>query len=210
MIIATPVRMVAEKAEPTSDEEWAARIVRGDRAALVELVHRYHERVTRLARRLLNRADVDDVAQETYVAVLENVHRFRGECQFATWLTRIVINQCRMRQRWSRRFWNWWLAFAQERGLALNVTEHNPHPMSTVQPAFCSGTLAHDAGDLQRALAQLPTADREVLVLRYFEAQPVIAIADILGLTRGAVDTRLNRARGRLKTLLTKRNEDMS
>ena len=67
----------------------------GNRAAFEELVHRYDRDVLRLALNLMKRPeDARDVYQEAFLKVYRNLHRFRFECSFYTWLYRIVINVC--------------------------------------------------------------------------------------------------------------------
>ena len=63
----------------------------GNRAAFEELVHRYDRDVLRLALNLMKRTeDARDVYQEAFLKVYRNLHRFRFECSFYTWLYRIV------------------------------------------------------------------------------------------------------------------------
>jgi len=77
----------------------------GDRAAFEELVRRYDRDVLRLALNLMKRPeDARDVYQEAFLKVYRNLHRFRFECSFYTWLYRIVTNVCldQLRRRQSR------------------------------------------------------------------------------------------------------------
>ena len=78
----------------------------GDRLAFEELVHRYDREVLRLALNLVHRAeDARDIYQESFMRVYKNLHRFRFECSFYTWLYRIVTNVAldHLRRRTSRR-----------------------------------------------------------------------------------------------------------
>src|ERR1700759_3241235 len=77
----------------------------GNRAAFEELVHRYDRDVLRLALNLMKRPeDARDVYQEAFLKVYRNLHRFRFECSFYTWLYRIVTNVCldHLRRRQAR------------------------------------------------------------------------------------------------------------
>src|SRR5580698_5961373 len=77
----------------------------GNRAAFEVLVHRYDRDVLRLALNLMKRTeDARDVYQEAFLKVYRNLHRFRFECSFYTWLYRIVTNVCldHLRRRKSR------------------------------------------------------------------------------------------------------------
>ena len=73
---------------------------RDDVSAFGGLIAEHERCVAGLAYRLLGwRADVEDVVQDVFVAALENLPRFRGECRLATWLYRITVNQCRRQRR---------------------------------------------------------------------------------------------------------------
>ena len=78
----------------------------GDRLAFEELVRRYDRDVLRLALNLVHRPEeARDVYQESFLRVYRNLHRFRFECSFYTWLYRIVTNVGldHLRRRTSRR-----------------------------------------------------------------------------------------------------------
>src|ERR1700751_4851451 len=77
----------------------------GSRAAFEELVRRFDREVLRLALNLMKRPeDARDVYQEAFLKVYRNLHRFRFECSFYTWLYRIVTNVCldHLRRRQAR------------------------------------------------------------------------------------------------------------
>jgi RNA polymerase sigma-70 factor (ECF subfamily) len=78
---------------------------RGDRDAFDELVHRYDQDVLRLALQITRRPeDAHDIYQEAFLKVYRNLDRFRFECNFYTWLYRVVTNVCldHLRRRSSR------------------------------------------------------------------------------------------------------------
>src|SRR3977135_652604 len=91
---------------PQLDERClVAEAQAGSRAAFEELVRRYDRDVLRLALNLMKRPeDARDVYQEAFLKVYRNLHRFRFECSFYTWLYRIVTNVCldHLRRRQAR------------------------------------------------------------------------------------------------------------
>src|SRR5262244_3475754 len=91
---------------PNLDERaLVAEAQAGNRAAFEELVRRYDRDVLRLALNLMKRPeDARDVYQEAFLKVYRNLHRFRFECSFYTWLYRIVTNVCldHLRRRQAR------------------------------------------------------------------------------------------------------------
>jgi RNA polymerase sigma-70 factor (ECF subfamily) len=160
----------------------------GDASAFTRLVEAHQDRVARLAFRLLGwSSDVGDVGQDVFVCVLQNARRFRGDSRFATWLTRIVINQCRTHQR--RRLLR--LRTYREWAARQRVRESKPRDVPD----------SHD--QVRAAVGKLPSKYREVIVLRYFEELSVREMSDLLRVSEGALQVRLTRARRRLKEQLT-------
>jgi RNA polymerase sigma factor (sigma-70 family) len=181
------------RGEDQEDNELVARFQAGDGTAFDRLVLGHQGRVVRLAYRLLGRPhEVDDVVQEVFLSVLENVKRFRGECRFSTWLTRIVVNKCRSHQRWRLRRLRLWLAACRRLGRLRLSSEEGPFsdPSSPANDAVC------------HAVNLLPAKYREAVVLRYFEDLSIAEIGQALGISAGAVDVRLTRARQKLKRML--------
>lgn len=79
-----------------SDADLVRRANGGDRRALDALVERYSARVSRLTAQILGDIeDARDAAQESLLKVSLRLRQFRGECQFSTWLHRLVVNTCR-------------------------------------------------------------------------------------------------------------------
>jgi RNA polymerase sigma-70 factor (ECF subfamily) len=161
-----------------------------------QVVEQQQAHVARLARRLLGwsaSGDVDDVVQDVFLAVLQNLPRFRGDSSAATWVTRITINACRSHRR--RRalraaLWDRWV-----RGAATS-RDVEPTP----------GERDETNRRVRQAVGGLPNRYREVVVLRYLEGLDVDEIAHVVGATRGAVEVRLHRAREMLRGAL----EDVS
>lgn len=152
-----------------------------------QLVADHQQRVARLCYRLLGwRQDVDDVAQEVFLAAFRAMAEYRGESSMSTWLTRIAVNACRSHVRKRVRLLR-----------LLGGARHSrePHPGRSAD---------HKLMDRERfarvraAIRKLPPKYREVVVLRYLEEMAVPEVSDVLGLSRNAVEVRLNRARKRL------------
>jgi len=159
------------------------------------LVHIHLDNVARLVHRLLGWPDaVEDVVQEVFLSVLKHLNGFRGDASVSTWLARITINKCReeTRRRWLRQAILW-------------RQMHQP-------PAQCSAVAraveTEQLGVVRQAVRRLPTALREVVVLRYLQEMPVGQICKALGLTESAVNVRLHRARAALKGLLVGISEE--
>ncbi len=189
--------------EPATDEVLAGLARDGDDGAFEELVNRNQERVYRLALRLTGSpADAEDVLQDTFLQVHRNLDGFRGDSRFTTWLYRVTTNAALMLLR------------ARNRRRTDSLDEH--------LPAFENGgRLAVEDGDyglaaradqlIERrqlgdriiaALEQLDDSYRTVFVLRDLEELSTEEVADLLGMTPGAVRQRLHRARLMLRGYL--------
>ncbi len=75
----------------------------GDRHAQRRLYDEFHERIFRLAVRMVGRCDAPDVLQQVFLQVFRNIHRFSGKSSFATWLYRLAVNECLQFRRRERR-----------------------------------------------------------------------------------------------------------
>jgi RNA polymerase sigma-70 factor (ECF subfamily) len=167
------------------------RLPRGERAALEQLISEHQPTVRRLMGRLTGWSpDTDDLVQDVFVRAIEHANAFRGDSRVATWLTRIAINVCRgyHRKRTMRRLlWRQW---------------------SVQRPAEAESDASQTAQDLDRAryvnqaVQRLRPGEREVIVLHYLEAMEIEQVAALLGISRGAVEVRLHRARKRLGEML--------
>ena len=115
-------------------------------------------------------AAAEDIAQEAFLAALRNLHRFDRRRPFGPWLHRIVVNRA---IDWSR-----------TRRLRA---ESELHEIAVEQPDHT------DAGPLAAAIAALPEEQRAVIVLRHLLGYTPGEIAELLGLPRGTVNSRLRR-----------------
>lgn len=157
---------------------------RGDSSAIAMLVAGSHEHVKRFASTLCSTPeDAEDAAQEALIILYRKIGTLRAASALASWMFRIVRNECIRRAR-----------------LALRK------PIS----AAVSETSAEDAAiarlELERivdAIAALPPDQRAVLVLRDIQGQSGAATADALGLSRAAMKSRLHRGRETLHAQLT-------
>jgi RNA polymerase sigma-70 factor (ECF subfamily) len=177
-----------------AESALARRLAAGDRSAFDQLVEHHAPGVSRLAYRLLGwtgrAADVEDVVQDVFVAVLRGMRKFDGRSSLSTWITAITVNRCRsLRRRLAARV----RAFA---GLLARSRE-SPH-----ESADQALGRADESERVRRAVRRLKLADREVIVLHYFEHADASQAAAILGVSKNAVEVRLHRARQRLKRIL--------
>jgi RNA polymerase sigma factor (sigma-70 family) len=168
-----------------SDELLVVRCQLGEREAFAELVRAWHDPVWIYVRRMLGSADVDDVAQEVWLAVLRGLPRLRQPDRFAPWLfaiaRRAVTN--RLRAEYAR---------AEVAG--------------DTEPAQADASDAVvDRAELVGGLAEVPVREREVLILFYLQDLSVETCAEICAIPVGTVKSRLSRGRGILREALSQK-----
>ena len=165
--------------EPT-DAELVAAINAGDVRAFEALYFRHRDWVLRLARRFtVDESDALDVLQETFVEVICNIDRFRGDADVGTWIKRIAINKCLMHVRSS------W------------VSRRSPE---VEEPAGEHRSAAvDDQMALERALDRVPDVARAVVWLHDVEGYTHAEIGRLMGRTTSFSKSQLARGHARLR-----------
>jgi len=201
MTLAAPLPMSAAAPLDEGDVALARRIAGGDIAAFEGLMRQHNRRLYRLARAMLrDDAEAEDALQEAYLAAHRAAGAFRGEARLATWLSRLVTNECLGRMRKRARREN---VFPMG---SLDAGEEAEAGMSDSPraPAGPDAALvrAQMRSLLERKLDALPDAFRSVFVLRAVEELNVEETAQCLGIPESTVRTRYFRARSLLREAL--------
>jgi RNA polymerase sigma-70 factor (ECF subfamily) len=174
-----------------SDEEAMRALQHGEDAALNRLMLRWQIPLRAfLYRSTQNEQDTLELAQETFVRIYQHRGRYRIGAKFSTWMFQIALNLARDHARRSRRRPTTSLDAAAEPS-----TERDPRR---------DATDAEAAAAVRAAIAQLPAELREVVLLAEFEDLPHAEIAAIVDATPKAVETRLYRAREKLRATLAR------
>ncbi len=168
----------------------------GDTRAFELLVVRYQARLVNYAAALTgDSGGAEDVAQEAFVRAWRGLGRFRGESSFKTWLYRIATNVARTHR--------------ERRGRQAQVVSRSLDDQAEALTAEEVPAAAADAETslvtretIDRALAELPEELRLALVLRDVEGLDYKEIASVTAAPIGTVESRIFRARRRLRTLL--------
>lgn len=184
--------------QPDPDRALVDAAAEGNRDAFGELVSRYQVRIVNFARAVTSEAgEADDLAQETFIRAYKAIGRFRGESTFRTWLYRIATNvvQSHLKSR-SRRWLSW---NRKERDPQRGDTSEASHEPA-VGATFEDAVVRRQAID--RALASLPPELRIAVTLCDIQGLEYSEIADALGIPIGTVESRIFRARQRLRPLL--------
>lgn len=164
----------------------------GRRECFAHLVERYQKLVYHIVQGILdNPADSEEILQESFLKALQHIGDFRGEAQFRTWLTRIAINEARMRFRKYRPKLHDSIDELPDDAMEMRPRElrdWQPNPEETLAEAELASLL-------EKAIRALPSIYREVLVFRDVEHLSNEETAHALGISLPAAKARLLRAR---------------
>jgi RNA polymerase sigma-70 factor (ECF subfamily) len=174
----------------------------GNRAAFEELVRRFDRDVLRLAMNLMKRPeDARDVYQEAFLKVYRNLHRFRFECSFYTWLYRIVTNVCldHLRRRQAR-------PEDQAPEIHLNRQDEGSRDFFEFQRELRPGLdperrlMGNEIRTrIAKAMERLSPRERVVFEMKHYQGLKLRAIGDALGTTEETVKNSLFRATRKLR-----------
>lgn len=197
-VVLLSVAVGAGGASGYADEQLVADFQRGDRRAFDTLVIRYQDRAFRFCLRYMgNREVAEEVAQEAFVRIYQNLHTFRGDSSFTSWFYRVVGNHCKNRVKSAARRKERYhdsidapRSDDDDRGMEL--PDRGPDPEDLL------GRRQRQSA-IETALAGLDPDDRALLILRELEQQSYEEIGAALELPLGTVKSRIFRARQALK-----------
>jgi len=173
----------------------------GDAHAFEELVRMYDQSVLRLALNLLRSPeDANDIYQEAFLRVFKNLHTFRFDCSFHTWLYRIVTNLCldALRKRKVRK----------EEAPVVETREGILDRMDTLEEERADGDpqrhlLSRELqAKIRDVLAGLTARERLVFEMRHYQGMRLRAIGDALGTSEEAAKNCLFRATQKMRAAL--------
>lgn len=185
-----------------TDQEVVRHAVIGREAAYRELISRYQRPVFSLIFRMVrDRELAEDLAQETFVKVLNAIDSYRPEYKFSSWIFKIANNVSidHLRRR-------------ELDTLSLDGSPHALTPEAIQASALQLGDRQETAleeleakelgGEIEIAIAALRPEYRSCILLRHVEGRPYEEIAAMLDLPLGTVKTYIHRARGELRQAL--------
>ncbi len=185
-----------------TDQVVIERAVRGHEYAFRELIRRYQRPVFSLIYRMVrDRELAEDLAQETFVKVLNALDRYRPEYKFSSWIFKIAnntaIDHLRRKELDTLSLEGGPDATTPDRQSAttLQIGDRSESPLQELE--------ARELGSaIERAIGKLRPEYRSCILLREVEGRPYDEIADILELPLGTVKTYIHRARAELKAML--------
>lgn len=183
--------------DSNSDEALVQQARNGDFDAFEKLFERHRTLVYRFAYQVVGRRDdAEDIVQDVFVKAYQNLHRYRDEAKFTTWLLRITTNLSTDRVRMSQRRH----ALEQqeaEGALAwmMNSVPEDANPVENLE-------RERRAQLLRQAIEELPEHHRQVIVMRDLQELEYSDMAALLNTTVGGAKLRVLRARRALRDKL--------
>jgi RNA polymerase sigma factor (sigma-70 family) len=173
-----------------NDSELISQIINGNRNAFTFFVNRYQKLVVHIAGRIIQRKDeLEDVCQEIFIKVYQNLGKYRNECKLSTWIATIAyntsINYLRKHKKWDE--------VNPDDSVALrNLTDFKSENYETTDLHLY----------IRNQIELLPVHYRTVLTLFHLEEFSYQEIEQITGMPEGTVKSYLFRAKALLREKL--------
>jgi len=196
---------VADSTSQSYEAKLVEKLSSGDSAAMEEFYNIYRSRLYTLVLEQVDRdhAVAEDLVQETFLAALGSLDKFRGDSQLYTWLRSIALHKINDFYRRKSR---------------------EPKPQESPPDFDAMKQLEQTGGDepapltvmeseeirqsVHQALVDLPQDYQEVLVLKYLEEMPVLEISQVMGRSPKSIEGLLARARKAMRDNLVENNHE--
>ncbi len=159
-------------------------------SAFHELIKKYQERVYwHIRKMVISHEDADDLTQEVFIKVYNNLEKFQAEAQLFTWIYRIATNESlNFLRKKRKRFW-----------VPIHDVEKDLSEKLKAELHTDGNEIEYK---LQQALLQLPEKQRLVFNMKYFDELKYEQISEILGTSVGALKSSYHHAVKKLENLL--------
>jgi len=176
-----------------TDELLVEQVKKGNIKAFRDLVKRYERYILNLVYRTIGDTnEAEDIAQEVFIKVYKSIRSFKGESKFSTWISKITVNLCMDKLR------------EKVKNKEKNIGEEAWNLFS--QPESFNPEIMAERHELQetikKAIESLPDELRVVFALRELESFSYNEIGEMLSIPIGTVESRLYRARMKLRAYL--------
>ena len=181
------------------DELLLRRAQKGDPEAFEQLMAPLEQLVWRVCWHYTgNREAAEDCGQEAMIRIWRNLERYRGECALESWVYRIAANCCM----------DWLRKKKRDKSVSMEPLQEQGFDPADSAPGTEEQAVARDEHErLREAIAVLPEDQREALIMTQLEKIPYEEAARRTGVSEGTVKSRVNRAKARLREILSEERE---
>jgi RNA polymerase sigma-70 factor, ECF subfamily len=185
-----------KKVKELSDEKIVQAVRKGNKELFRELVKRYQKKLSIYLYHLVrNREETEDILQNVFIKVYDNLTKFNARKKFSSWIYRIAHNEAVniIKRKNRKKFISWEDITIKGDTLDLKAKEKSP---------LDNWIEKELKGEMQEALGMLPEQYREVLILRYFLGKSYDEISEIIRKPVNTVGTLINRAKKRMLVII--------
>ena len=181
------------------DELLLRKAQRGDSEAFEQLITPLEQLIWRICWHYTgNRESAEDCGQETMIRIWRSLDSYRGDCALESWVYRIAANCCMDYLRKKKR----------DKSVSMEPMREQGFDPADPSPGTEEQVVAADEQKrLREAITQLPEDQREALIMTQLEKVSYEEAAKLLGVSEGTIKSRVNRAKARLKEILSGERE---
>ena len=184
---------------PNKEDILLKRVQKGDLKAFEKIVELYQDKVYGIVYHMLkNKEEAEDIAQEVFIKVYQNMNQFQGKSSFYTWIYRITVNLCFDTLKKDRK-----MIYLDEK----RKTENGEIMVEIPSEEKCQEEL-YEERELQqkirKCIDKLEPNQKLMIVLRDIQELSYEEISNVTNQKMGTVKSQINRARLKLKDLLEK------
>lgn len=187
------LKVRGDEREGLRERELVKAFLEGDMRSFDSLVTRYRDMIFNLCYNIMGDYDeAGDCAQDVFIKMYRNLHRFEFRSSLSTWLYAIAVNTCR--NRLSSSYMRRVIPYGDS-GMAGSVHRETDDPAVRFE-------ASEEESAVRSAVSKLPEEERILVVLRDFEGRDYGEISAITGVKEGTIKSRMSRARHRLRGFL--------
>jgi len=179
------------------EQELIASLKTGNEIAFKELVNLFKDRIYNTSLGFVqNEEDAEEITQDVFIKVFENINGFRGDAKLSTWLYRIAVTESLefLRKKKRKKRTGVLMSFFSKKESEWRQTDFN-HPGVATENKETATVLF-------KAIRQLPEQQQTTFLLQKTENLSQTEIADVMNTSIGAVESLLQRAKANLRKLL--------
>jgi RNA polymerase sigma-70 factor (ECF subfamily) len=172
----------------TKDQLYMDKVIKGDTNAFVHLVDAYKNMVFSLAFKMTkNREEAEEVSQDTFIKAFKNLHKFKGDSKFSTWLYRIAHHACLDAIKKNKNHNN----SSEINDITFNQIKAVDHILEGIE-------RKERAKIMDSCLLKLPEEERAIVWMFYYDELSLKEIMEVTSLSEANLKVKLHRARKKL------------
>lgn|SRR5699024_8346650 len=179
-----------------TEKQRIREIIKGDTSAFGYFVETYQDMAVSIAFRVCeNKAEAEDIAQNSFVKAFRNLHTFKKRSKFSTWFYRIVYNTA--------------ISEVRKSVHKTEFVDYKHTHLKDEYSAFDTSEIIQEKERkvmIEKALSKISRSEAVVLTLFYLEENSIKEVAEIMGLTPSNVKVKLHRGRKNLAKVIKKEN----